>query len=124
MPVLLNKPCDARPSYSVGPWNSLPLITMRLLTPVGLALPRNPIGLPFLAGMASISTSSPRLNVSLLQPIALIDTGFCDSITQCTTLPASSLTSTYTKQCGFAQIKSVTVPFTITDFVASYDALP
>src|ERR1700692_2909222 len=56
-------------------WNCLPLITIRLLGAVGLAVPRNPIGLPFLAGMASISTSSPVLNVFLVQPIAIIDTG-------------------------------------------------
>ena len=58
----------ARPSDSYG-WNCLPLITMRFLGAVGLALPRNATGLPFLAGMASISTSSPGLNVFLVQPI-------------------------------------------------------
>ena len=65
----------ARPSDSYG-WNCLPLITIRFLGAVGLALPRKPTGLPFLASMASISTSSPGLNVFLVQPIWLMDTGF------------------------------------------------
>src|SRR5271169_141261 len=77
-------------------WNCLPLITIFILGAVGLELPRNPTGLPFLAGMALISTSSPGLKVFLLQPICSMDTGFCASTIQCTMLPPASLTSTFT----------------------------
>src|SRR3984957_15232088 len=96
-------------------WNCLPLITIRLLGAVGLELPRNPTGLPFLAGIASISTSSPTLKVFLDQPIAIMDTGFWASTIQRTTVPLSSFTSTFTNTCGFDQIYSATVPFTLTD---------
>src|SRR5580692_910131 len=55
-----------RPCRVYG-WNCFPLITMRLRGAVGLELPKNATGFPFFAGMASISTSSPGLNVFLVQ---------------------------------------------------------
>src|SRR5258708_22311198 len=63
-----------RSSDSYG-WNCLPLITMRLLGAVWVALPRNATGVPVLARMASISATAPGFELSFGHAYWLLDTG-------------------------------------------------
>src|SRR5262245_39943571 len=84
----------------------------------------SPMGCLFFAGVMSRLTSSPALNVFLLQPLPAWVTGFHASSTQCSTLPLSSLASTFTNTCGFDHTYSVTVPFTVTVLPESKEAAP
>src|ERR1700730_1082340 len=68
-------------------------------------------------------TSSPGLNVFALKPkLTRVDGAWFSQI-QCTTLPLSSLTSSFRKVCGFVQSHAVTVPFMVAS-LPSYDAFP
>src|SRR2546429_9995880 len=84
---------DTSSGFYCDSLNSLPLITMRPLI--------SPTGWLFFAGQMSMLTSSPGLNVFLVQPLLLWVTGFQASRTQCATLPLSSLASTFTRTWGF-----------------------
>src|SRR5438477_12921484 len=79
---------------------------------------RRPTGFPLLTGSTVTVTSSPGLNIPLLQPRLIISGGLLPSTTQCITLPLASFTSYRKKQCGFAQNHPVTTPFMLTLFPA------
>ena len=81
-------------------------------------------GAPFFAGSTMTVTSSPALTIDRDRPRAVIETGFCVSATQFRTVPVSSIASNFRKQCGFAQIHSVTFPFSVTCFPVSNVAAP
>src|SRR5438067_2407392 len=85
---------------------------------------RRPSGFPLFTGSTVTVTSSPSLNIPLLQPRLIISGGLLVSTTQCTTLPLASLTSNCKKQCGFAQNHFVTVPFMVTLLSESKAAFP
>src|SRR5436190_3937741 len=99
------------PASSVEPFGNFTL-TMR------------PIGAPFLTASSTTVTSSPALNALLDQPRCVIPTGFCVSSDQLRTSPVSSFASIFRKQCGLAQIHSVTVPASVTFLDVSKLALP
>src|SRR5579864_2216558 len=50
--------------------------------------------------------------------------GLLASTIQCWTSPFSSFASNFNQQCGFAQIHSVTVPFTLILVPVAYAAFP
>src|SRR5262245_12272142 len=64
------------------------------------------------------------LKAFLDQPRCVIAVGFCVSSAQLRTPPVSSIASIFRKQCGLAQIHSVTVPLSVTCFDVSKLALP
>src|ERR1700731_2664954 len=68
-------------------------------------------------------TTSPGLNVLALKPKCTRVDGAGLSQIQFTTLPLSSLTSSFRKVCGFVQSHAVTVPFMVAS-LPSYDAFP
>ena len=83
-----------------------------------------PTASPFLTGSNLTVTSSPALNALLDHPRAVIATGFWVSTTQFRTAPVSSLASNFRKQCGLAQIHSVTTPLSVISFPVSNVAAP
>jgi len=87
-------------------------------------LSRRATGSPFLAGSTVTVTWSPGLTIDRDKPRAVIDTGFCVSATQFRTVPVSSFASNRRKQCGFAQIHSVTVPLSVICFPVAKVSAP
>src|SRR5262249_37107553 len=83
-----------------------------------------PTGCPLLTGSSVTVTSSPALNVRLLQPRSTMSAALLVSTTQFTVLPLSSLTSNFSQQCGLAQSHSVTVPFSSSILPPSKAAWP
>src|SRR5258708_4632202 len=83
-----------------------------------------PTGAPFLTGMKVTVTSSPGLNVVLLQPSLTMSDGLVVSTAQCTAAPFSSFASNFKKQWGLDQIQSVTTTFKVTFLSVSYAAAP
>src|SRR5215831_3410492 len=79
--------------------------------PFGSTTLRNrPTGAPLFTGCRVTVTSSPNLNDVRAQPRRVMSVGLLTSTAQLRTLPVSSFASNFRKQCGFAQIHSVTVP--------------
>jgi hypothetical protein len=83
-----------------------------------------PTGAPFFTGSTVTVTSSPALNEVRAQPLVVIETGFWVSAAHCLTIPLSSFASNFRKQCGLAQIHSVTTPFSVISFPVSKVAAP
>src|SRR5258708_3717422 len=85
---------------------------------------RRPSGAPFFTGCNVTVTSSPNLNDDLAQPSRVMSVGLLTSTAQLRTSPVSSFASNFRKQCGLAQIHSVTLPFSVYSFVVSKLAAP
>src|ERR1700689_307336 len=83
-----------------------------------------PMGLPLFAGSTVIVTRSPGLKESLLHPAGIMLMGAWVSVIQCATSPFSPFTSYIKRQWGLAHHHSVTVPFIVSLFDASYAAFP
>ena len=83
-----------------------------------------PTGAPLLTGCSVTVTASPVLKDSRAQPLRDMSVGLPVSTTQLRTVPVSSLASNFRKQCGFAQIHSVTVPCRVSSLVVSKLAAP
>src|ERR1044071_2091466 len=83
-----------------------------------------PIGAPFFTGCRLTVTMSPTLNEDRAQPRLVMSVGLLTSTAQLRTVPVSSIASNFRKQCGLAQIHSVTVPFSVRSFVVSKLAVP
>jgi len=58
------------------------------------------------------------------QPRLVMSVGLLTSTAQFRTVPVSSIASNFRKQCGLAQIQSVTVPFSVTSLLVSKLAVP
>jgi hypothetical protein len=99
--------------------NACPLASTTLRSPL-----KRPIGAPFLACQSVTVTSSPGLKLFFAHPLLTISGGLSASMTQGCALASTFLTSTFKKQCGFAQSHSVTVPCIVTSFPLSYAAFP
>src|SRR5947209_14411080 len=85
---------------------------------------RRPMGAPFLTGCRVTVTSSPNLNDVRAQPSRVMSVGLLTSTAQLRTSPVSSFASNFKKQCGLAQIHSVTLPLSVYSFVVSKLAAP
>src|SRR6185503_8920233 len=93
--------------------------------PSGSATVRSrPMGAPFFTGCRLTVTVSPTLNELRAQPRLVMSVGLLTSTAQLRTPPVSSIASNFRKQCGFAQIHSVTVPFSVRSFAVSKLAVP
>src|SRR5947207_399136 len=71
------------------------------------------MGAPLFTACNDTVTSSPALNEVRSQPSWLMLVGFWVSTAQFLTLPLSSFTSNFRKQCGLDHTHSVTVPFNV-----------
>src|SRR5262252_6974606 len=83
-----------------------------------------PTGAPLFTGCSVTVTSSPNLNDVRAQPRRVMSVGLLTSTAQFRTPPVSSFASNFRKQCGFAQIHSVTVPLSVSSLVVSKLAAP
>src|SRR4030095_14975724 len=83
-----------------------------------------PMGAPFFTGCRLTVTTSPTLNERRAQPRLVMSVGLLTSTAQFRTVPVSSIASNFRKQCGLAQIQSVTVPFSVKSLLVSKLAVP
>src|SRR5207249_9770788 len=83
-----------------------------------------PTGAPLLTGWSVTVTSSPALNEVRAHPRLVMSVGLLTSTAQFRTLPVSSFASNFRKQCGLAQIHSVTVPLSVSSLDVSKLAAP
>src|SRR5207237_7170538 len=83
-----------------------------------------PTGAPFFTGCNATVTGSPALKEVRRQPREDMVVGFWVSTDQLRTAPVSSFASNFRKQWGFAQIHSVTVPFSVSSLSVSKVAAP
>src|SRR6185503_11956201 len=83
-----------------------------------------PTGAPFFTGSSVTVTASPGLNARRAKPRDSIVTGFCVSTAQFRMVPVSSFASNFRKQCGLAQIHSVTTPLSVISLPVSNVAAP
>src|SRR5712691_123218 len=79
-----------------------------------------PTGRPVFTGRTVTVTSSPALKLLLVHPRFCMSGGLLASTTQCTSCPLSPLTSNCRNVCGFAQIHSVTMPFSTRRLAGSF----
>src|SRR4029077_19489232 len=79
---------------------------------------------PFLGRYPIIVIWSPFLIMSRSQPCLVRTFGLLASLIHNSTLPLSSLVSTEIITWGLLNWKSVTVPFTVVNFVVSYADVP
>src|ERR1700730_16987643 len=85
---------------------------------------RRKVFAPFLGRFPITVIWSPFLMMSRFQPCLVRTFGLLASLVHISTLPLSSFVSTEISTWGLLNWKSVTVPFTVVNFVVSYADVP